>query len=247
MAVTINQSELDMELRLLQSRISRVSDILGKDKNEMIKQVAIFSTRSAAIRTAPGEKSNPSKLAKKYKFRPLVKIPESFGYFYTADGENIFRVDKPISMRKKRNKERGIKRVTKGIKIWNKKQRRFTYLPYIGTKVDTTDRRFKIPYAGAGKAGWVKTLLQIDQKAKESIDTDLKKGLKRYGTLIQRDGIIVITNNVSYVSKTSPRSAVEGLRKGSNKFNGMYKKRIERRIDKNWRKAKSSFVKGIRL
>jgi len=247
MAVTINQSEINRDLRVLQNRINRVADILGKDKNEMIKQVGIFATRSAAILTKPGEKANPSKLAKKYKFRPLVKIPESFGYFYTADGENIFRVDKPISMRKKRNKERGLKRVTKGIKIWNKKQRRFTYLPYIGTKVDTTDRRFKIPYAGSGKAGWVKTLLQIDQKAKESIETDLKKGGKRYGKLTQRDGLMVITNLVSYVAKTSPRSAVQGLRNASNKFKGTYKKSIDRRIERNWRKTKRSFVKGIRL
>ena len=212
--------------------------------DELIKQTGVFAVQSAVKLTEPGNGSNLSKLPVKHRFRPLVRIPEGHGYYYTRDGSTIFKVDKPINTRLKRNQ--GVKRVTKGIKNWSKKQRRFTYIPYIGTKRDTSDPRFKIPFAGAAKAGWLKALPKLGNAKSIDIGNN-KRGGKRYSKVRKSRGFLEIHNMVSYVSKTSPNAARGAVRKASNRMRKIWIPKVERRVARDWRRARQSFIRGLRF
>jgi len=237
----IDQRELDRDVRKLENTLSRIARIMKKDVNELMKQTAVFSLDSAIKATKPGESGRNAKLKNKYKFRKLAKIPESFGYYYQTTDGKIFKTKKPINLRKKANKGK-YKRVPKGIKIWNKKRKGFTYTPYIGTKADKSDKRFKIPYAGAAKDGWKRAFRKLgDSKAVKYSN----RGNKRYTSVTRRPGLLEIVNRVSYTSKTSPNTARIGLRKGTNKLTAVWMPRVDKRIERDWRRESKSFVKGI--
>ena len=237
--VEINQIELDKDIRKLNRTLDRVVNVLDKDKNELIKQAAIFALQSATKSTAPGVSSKVSKMPKKFRFRPLVKIPPSFGHYYTKDGQTIFKTKEPINLRKAENK--GIKAL-KGIKIWSKKKKGFDYIPYIATKRDESDSRFKIPGAGAAKTGWLKSYKRLSGKP---VDIGTNKGGKQFSRIYKRDGLIEITNLVKYASKTSPNAAREGIKKASSRMEKVWLPKVDRRIERNWRKTTNSFVKAV--
>jgi hypothetical protein len=235
----IDQRELDKDIRKLGNTLDRVSRIMGKDVNELIKQTAIFSLQSATKATKPGSTSKVSKLPKKFRFRPLVKIPASFGFYYSRDGETVFKTKEKLNLRKAENA--GIKAL-KGIKFWNKKTKSFGYMPYIGEKRDESDKRFKIPGAGAAKVGWLKALKKLNKKA---IDVGTNRGGKPFNRVFIRQGLIDITNLVKYASKTSPNAARVGLAKGARRLEKSWLPKVERRIERDWRKQTNSFVKAI--
>ena len=238
----IDTAALDRDIRKLSKTFDRMSIVLGRDRESLIKQTAIFAVQSAVKATGPGKSGKVSKLPKKFKFRPLVKIPETSGYFYTQDGENIFRTSQPINVKAKRNKDRGIKRITKGIKMWNKKTKGFTYLPYIGAKRDESDRRFKIPFAGSAKVGWLKSLNKLDKKPVDIGEN--KRSSKRFGRVTRRPGLIEIVNLVSYAAKISPQSARIGLAKASRRLDKIMQA-AERNIERDWRKTKRTFLRSF--
>ena len=240
MAGMIDQRELDKDIRKLTGTLNRISRVLKKDADELIKQTGIFAIQSAVKLTKPGVTSKVSKLPKKFKFRPLAKIPDSFGFYYTDGTERIFKTKRKLT--RKEIKDGTLKRVTKGIKIWNKKRKGFTYTPYIGTKRDESDPRFKIPYAGAAKVGWLKSYKQLSRKP---VDIGKNRGGKRWNRITVRPGLLEVVNLVSYASKTSPHAAREGLRKATSRLEKTWLPRVDRRIERDWRKTQQSFVKGI--
>ena len=236
----IDQRELDRDVRKLENTLSRISRIMKKDADQLIKQTGIFAIQSAVKLTKPGVTSKVSKLPKKFKFRPLARIPDSFGYYYTDGTDRIFKTKRPLTRKEIRDGK--LKRVTKGIKLWNKKRKGFTYVPYIGTKRDESDPRFKIPYAGAAKVGWLKSYQKLSRK---SVDVGKNKGGKRYNRITVRPGLLEVVNLVSYASKTSPLAARDGLRKATSRLEKTWLPRVDKRIERDWRRESKSFVKGI--
>lgn len=230
------------DLALLNRRLDNVVNVLGKDRNVMIKKIAEWALVSAVKVTEPGNGGMTAKLAKKFRIRPLKPIPATFGYYYkNKDTGNIFKSETPIRVKRNGN----IKAIKKGVKYWNAKRKAFSYIPYDGNKANAAEKVFKIPYAGAGKAGWKSAYKNLVKK-RVNLGDENRRQSKPFSRVIKRPGAIEITNLVSYVAKISPQAARVGLRKASNRFEGQYKKQIERRIERDWRKMGNSFVKGLR-
>jgi hypothetical protein len=241
MSDVIDKRALDKDIAKFTKTLDKIARVMDKDKDGLIKQTAIFAIQSAVKLTEPGTTSKVSKLPKKFKFRPLVTIPENFGFFYTDDAGRIFKTREKL--RRNQLKDGKLRRVTKGIKTWNKKRKSFLYIPYAGAKRDESDRRFKIPFAGAAKVGWLKSLKMLDRKP---VDLGDNKGNKRYNRVINRPGLLEIVNLVSYASKTSPGADRKALAKATSRLEKIWLPKVDRRISRDWKKAGSTFLRGIK-
>lgn len=223
--------------------LTNVETVLKKDISGVVKQTAVFAIESTAKATGPGEK-RPSKMPKKFRFRKFEKIPDSFGYFYKREDGNIFRTGSRIMPA--RAKREGLKRITKGIKAWDKKKKAFTYIPFDGTKGQAeATRKGKIPYAGAAKSGWLNSFKKLDSKKK--VDSkDIPRSNKAYSRIKATAASIEITNLVSYAGKMWPQAPKIGLAKAANKLEKLYLPRIEKRIERDWERGASSFIKSVK-
>ena len=234
------QRQLDNDVLRLNKLLDNVERVLKKDSDGLVLQTAVFALTSATKVTKPGDKSKISRMPKKFRFRPLVKMPDSAGFYYVTMDGTIFKNDSQIS-RKSMNR-RKLKRVTKGIKVFNKKQRGFTYIPWIGTK-DESDKKFKIPFAGAAKAGFLNGLKRLDKKPVDLAETGRSR--KRYTRVTRRHGFVEIINLVAYAAKTSPGADRVGLHKATNRLEKTWIPRIERRIERDWQKNTNGFLKAV--
>lgn len=234
----INRAQFKRDIARIGKTLDNVERVLKKDVSHIIRQTAIFAIQSATKATEPGKQSKVSKLPKKFKFRALVKIPDSAGYYYQTEDGKIFKAKGKI-----RTSGKTIKRVTKGIKAWSKKQKKFIYIPYAGTKRDESDKRFKIPFYGAAKAGW---LLSYKKLSKKSIDiADNRQGRKKYNRVKVRSDLVEVTNLVSYASKTSPNAARIGLSKASNRLEKSWMPKVERKLERDWKKRPKTFLQSL--
>ena len=233
----IDQRQLNRDIKKISDILEHTSKVLNKDKEKLIKQAGIFAVQSAVKLTEPGRTAKVSKLPKKFKFRPLVRIPDNFGFYYTSGNGKIFK--KKTALTRSELRKGGIKRVYKGIKMWSNRRKGFTYVPYLGTKRDESDKRFKIPYAGAAKVGWLKSYQQLSKK---SVDVGQNKAGKRYSRVTRSPGLLEIVNLVSYASKTSPEAARIGVRKARKRMEKIWLPRASKRIERNWRKKPSTYV-----
>jgi len=235
--------ETKRDIARITGLLSNVEKVLKKDLSGILKQTAVFAIESTAKATGPGDK-RPSKMPKKFRFRKFEKIPESFGYFYKRADGNIFRTSSRIMP--SRAKREGLTRVTKGIKAWSKKNKAFTYIPFDGTKGEAeSSRKGKIPYAGAAKSGWLNSLKKLDGKKKVD-PKDIQRSNKKYSRVRITSTLVEITNLVSYAGKMWPQAPKVGLAKAANKLEKIYLKRIERRIERDWERGVSSFIKSVK-
>ena len=235
----IDQADQDR----LQQLLTRIGKETKQDIAGVLKQAAIWSLQSAAKATEPGKSAFKS-IPAKYKFRPLVTTQEyeggRFWYLRKKSGK-LFSVHRPL----KRGKEmKGVKRA-KAIKVWSKKKNAFVMRPTHHTKRDKTDKAFRIPYAGAAKAGWQKALAafgevtKVDENRLSGYYYDRKTGqskkrkskkpyYKKAGTTYD----FYIQNLVKYTAKTSPFSAKVAMLKTIRRLEGYWLKRLDGKLQK---------------
>ena len=240
MSAGIDKVQLEKDVQRITKTLQQVSRVLKKDTQKLIMQTMVFALQSAAKATDPGRGTNLSRLPKKFRVRPLVKIPENEGFYYKDKSGQIFKTDQKIPPAKARR--RGLT-VMKGIKTWDKERNQWTYVPYAGTKRDESDKRFKIVFAGAAKGGWLKAYKDLGKKNVNLGET--RKSKKKYTRVIKRTDLIEVTNLVLYISKISPQSANIGLTKAGNRLEKVWMPKIEKQLEKNWEKRPNTYLLTI--
>ena len=113
------------EIDKLKTVLDRISGELKKSSVDILRQAMIFAIQSAAKATAPGKTSLPSKLADKFKYRPIEKykgpplyVNEKTGYMFEAN-------EGP--------KSKKVRKITRAWKYWDKGKGSFATKPYTGT------------------------------------------------------------------------------------------------------------------
>ena len=208
----------------LVSTLSRIHNATQKEFSEIIKQASVFALESAAKATKPGRTSLVSRLAKKYRVRPLVNYPETegFAYSYTdkSGKQKIFTADKFIETRKRHD----IKRVRKAIQVWSKKKGGFVFWPWNG-KRDADNKKFKIPHYGAAKAGWLNGLGKLGNSSGNDAGDNRNLAIVSISPMQ-----ISMTNKVDYASITSPGSPARGIKAAESRMRHTYFPKVERKI-----------------
>ena len=185
-------------------------------------------------------------MAKKFKFRTLdtaskygksfYQLPDSGKimtiedtlkrhFYQNMDTGKVFNTTSPIRMAKKRgkNKLKGVKRILRGVKYFNKKKKKFDVLPFAG-KRDISKKIFKIPGAGSAKAGWLRNL-PPDKKIQDGLKT--RRAIHRRTTKFSGSNqFISMENLVEYASITSPKSATIGIRAAEKRLLKTYEKKL---------------------
>jgi hypothetical protein len=192
-----------------------------KSMSGLIKQTAIFAIQSATKATEPGSSGSVKGMAKKFKVRPLVPVD---GYLYRNPQTGfIFRRQQPV----KSFKARGLERIRRGIKFWDKRKSAWGVMAYI--KGVTPEKRRSIPFYGSAKSGFLKALGSLGKK---DAWTEGKPSNKIYASVIKRlhgfDQFVSITNEVGYASVISPGAAETGMQKASARMLKTYASTIER-------------------
>ena len=223
-------SPIEAEMKNLMQTLTKIENATTKPASAIIMQTSVFAIQSATKATEPGKSSTVKGLANKYKFRPLEKMVRIDGYWYSrpANGARVlFKTKTKINVRKKSNKH--LKAVTRGIKYLNKKQSRYTHMPWEG-KRDLSNKKFKIPHAGAAKAGWIGNLRNLGKTA-ESFDSrrPVSNTIKK---LNGNDPFIIMENLVEYITQQSPLSAKRGLKAAEQRMLKTYKRVLEKAVTK---------------
>lgn len=234
--------------RLNQS-LDEISTAINKDMAGLVKQSSVHFVRSVITKTGPS-KSSISRMAQKYKYRPVVKAAEAKinayqlpngrtyniplgqkGFFYQRDGGKIFSTPRPISRAKRRGYSRvkEVKKFPSAIKYWNKKKSAWDYIPTMKKgKWDKSDKRAKIPNAGAAKAGWLGVLKQMGQPA-EAHGIGTRHSRYSFRSSGSTSGAELV-NKIDYAGKKWPFAVPEALKSTDNHIRGIYKNRINKKI-----------------
>lgn len=234
-AVKVSQRDANRLYRLF----ADVERHTNKEVSDLIRQTFVFATQSATHATKPRKGRNKAGningggLRKKDMKRPLVNIPDSMGHWYYQEGKY-----KPFEVKRKLTraevKKKGLKRVTKAVKIWSKKENGWKYLPFPGTKA-TNNRIFDIPHAGLAKAGWWRGLSKHSGKNRVRNDLNFVKrnssipGINRFKVTPYS---MTVWNNVKYAPKSSPGAALYGLNKAKNRMVKLYQPKVEQSIQR---------------
>jgi hypothetical protein len=128
-------------------------------------------------------------------------------------------------------------RIVRAFKAWSKKLKRWTYLPYEGTKntFDADAKGGKIPGYGAAKAGWLKAY-NFFGKPDNSGDVKARRPVSRVtAQLSGSNPFAVIENLVEYVSITSPDSAQKGVNAAGHKIEKSVLPKLSGEIQAKWR------------
>lgn len=229
--MSVDQKQLNKLIRVM-------NKIEAKGKNsifETIKQTARFFTTSAAKETRPGTKSNPKDMAQKHRLRKVVtissrkQVQSGLNHYYSLSNKKHF-VSK-VNYTPSKARKMGIMRVTKFLDAIHRKTGKRLLLPFNPTKGKPSKKDRKIPKAGSAKAGWLSSKNRLDGKSGKVGDISAKVG----STKIRKRGFnpfIKMTNNVHYVSKSSPNSARIGLRKATNRLRRFHFPKLDKKIQK---------------
>lgn len=215
------------EAERLSRLLTKISYETGKDMYDLVRQAMIFGVQSAVKATKPGKSATADGLAKKYKFRPILKFSQKSGYFYELMNGKTFRTEEPLAPWMYAQTARGnIKRhIEQVIQWWDKKANEWKYSAYTG---DTESQKFlRIPHAGAAKVGWYGSLARLGKTAGGVGDNNpgrLSKTVVRKGRL---DAGIAVINLVDYTGKTSPDSAQIGLENAEKRLVKTYEKKLD--------------------
>ena len=229
-------AEIDpADLAKLRRTVEEAASKLKLSTRDLIRQSAIFAIQSAARETGPGKAASPSKLAVKYKYREIVKGTPGplnwFRYRHLRDGWDIvFQTANDISLGTQQ--KRGLKKLTRSVRVWSKKQRQFVLRIYSGTatgKYDKESRIGRIPHYGAAKAGWLKALGRLPGSKPLKSEGDQWVPNPRISVEQSRDTYgLTIENLVRYVDKISPKASAVAMKKTANRMEYFYRKKIER-------------------
>lgn len=240
------RAEVDMsDVEALNRMFTDVIRYTNTSVDKVIWQTMRLSLQSAAIATKPRKSKGKDGrrrggLTDKHRFRPLEVMPSSMGYWYVReDGTG-----KPFEIKKKLNKKelqrKKLKPVKKGVKVYSKKKRGFTWVPYNG-KRDKSKKIFKIPAAGLAKDGWLRSMRHFDEKKRTS-DSDTNKRIKPIHLAASGELSALAINLVRYASKTSPASARYGLNKGRRRMEKVWLPKIDRSIESKFKRNVRRFL-----
>jgi hypothetical protein len=87
--IDVPQREIDR----LRAVLDKIEKELKKSSGDILRQAMTFAVKSAAIATAPGRTSKPSKLPTKYTYRPIVRY-QSNPPTYATDAGFTFTSEK---------------------------------------------------------------------------------------------------------------------------------------------------------
>jgi hypothetical protein len=238
--ITINTNDMQK----LSKAMLHVEKATGKSMYSINKQAMFFALQSAAKATPPGTRASYN-LTKKHKLRPLVSLKsvnmlayqlpngkiiqskDTSGrlHIYQADNGKIFSTNKAIRERHLRGakKIKEARKLTKAIKMWDKKANTWKYIPYAGEKRDESEKIFKIPGAGAAKRGWLGAM-----GAGKSIKNQSGKLYTVSSKHNFTEDYISVTDKVEYTSIIAPEAAEIGIKKATGRLVGSYKKKLEK-------------------
>lgn len=239
--IAIDQAKFDRDVKNLEKILNQTVTVLKKDMPKIIRQASIFALQSAIAATPPGRTTRIKTLAQKYRFRPLVDMPESAGFWYATPTGARFKVPRQLS--KGEVKKRGLVWIKKGIKYWDHKAKQWAYRPWIGGR-DLSKKVWKIPFAGAAKAGWIAGYRKLNGPKPTDMG-DNSETRKPYTVVTQTPTMTSIENLVKYLAKVAPQSAAAGIHAAEAKMRHTYMPAVERRIERDWEKNVGSFVKGL--
>lgn len=219
--ITVEQRSL-LEL---DANITKLVNLTGRSLKSAVTQVSLLTIKSAIVATKPGTAATVKGMGVKQKFRRAEKMPPSENWYEytTSDGEvKMFKAKAKLS------KDKGRKRVTKGVKVWHKKNNRWVWTPWMG-KADRSKSLFRIPHYGAAKAGWLnaykafgKVVTETDKKARK------RKTRVTYSNGAQGDALITIENLVTYAKKISPLSGVVAMRSAARQMPYIIKREVDK-------------------
>ena len=228
-SISIDKSEVDK----LEEVLSIIEKKLKKGSADIIRQAMIFAVFSAAKATIPSRASTPDKLPDKYLYRPIVKYQSETPLYINDDTGFTFESAK-------RPKGRNIRKITRAWEFWNKLKNKIDYKPYKGTSKAKYEKKSsfgQIPYAGMGKHGWLQAINRLPA-SKEGYSTPHRwrkinangKGRSVNPIIVETvTGVmhdLMVKNVVTYVGKTSPNAANEGMKSARMRMIGSYKKKI---------------------
>ena len=209
-------------------RVERLLDFVARDTTLQLKgvmmQATVFAVQSATKATHPGKAGEVNKMAKKYHFRPLEPMPDKMGVWFLPKGSET-----PVQSKSGKITRKDGKKVPKGIKFWNKKTNAWDWMPYAGKRT-LSDKRFRIPFAGAAKAGWLAALKKLGKTV-----ADIGKNKTKYTRVQITKDFIQVWNNIKYIAITSPASAREGIAKAGKRLEKVLLPKLSRDIRKKWR------------
>jgi len=221
------------DVQALNRSVKHIARKAGVKQNNLAYMAINFALQSAAKATRPGGGIKVRKLAKKYLYRPAEKMLDTTFFWYkwvSGKGQSgFFKSDKKIRNRK----DGSIKKITRGIKFWNRKKQDWDYMPIEEPgKYHPEKKRGKIPHAGLAKMGWLLSLKKLG-KPVEIPSFATPAGIARMNhRSTENEAVYEAFNEVKYISKTSPQSAVIGLRKAKNRIDNYYLKKFGIEIEK---------------
>ena len=227
------------DARRLESLLLFVVEHTNKKIGNMVKQSAILAIRSAAIATSPGSSNKVSKLEKQYRLRPILN-KDKFGarselFFYKRPDGEVF--SSSFKLRPKTMKREGVIMAKKGFWAWSKLLNRWIVKPYWGTKTtfDDSVKDGRIPSAGAAKAGWLKGLSFFGSFSDSGNFKSKQPMTAVKSALTGKKPFALISNLVSYVSKTSPDSALKGINAAGQAIKHKYIPQLSQELQNKWR------------
>lgn len=223
----IQQSEIERMTRIVNAVVAR----LDKQAENIIRQGMIWAVQSAARETAPGRAASPSKLADKFKYRPITRYHGSLNrYAYEVNGKTrVWETERRLS--KKSLEKSNKRRLTREIELWSKAAHALVKIPYTGPatsgKYDKTSRIGRILHAGAGKACWLKALGKLPG-GKPDPASESAAAPRPHVQVAKSEGEIrmIVENTVRYVDITSPGAAARATTSAANRMAKYYSKLI---------------------
>lgn len=216
MTAEIPQSEIDR----LRAIIDKIAGVLKKSSADILRQGMIFAVTTAAKETKPGKQKLPSKLADKYRYRPIVKpkIP----IWKSRETGEIQEGEKPTQGK--------WRKVSKAFQYWSKAKKDWGFLTYNGFGAGKYDKKRgpgRIPYAGAAKACWLKAFNRLPGSKEQYSDSTTGKAQPRVWE--NKNGTeheINVENTIRYINITSPNAANAAVTSAANRMIGTYKRKI---------------------
>jgi hypothetical protein len=197
------------------NRLNRALDkavsMTGRGMKGLVKKISFYFAQSVVKETGPG-KSKPSKLPKKYRLRPVEKMPDDEHWYVDKSTDFLFDAGNKIEGKRAKNL-----RKAKGIKFWDKKKNAFGFIPTKATtKYGATGRKAKIPHAGAAKAGWLGVMALMGKNTEK---TTIGTKYSRFGFASDKNTAgSILANLVDYTRRRWPNAHRRALRKAGNRL-----------------------------
>lgn len=219
-------------------RLQAISQYTTKSTPNLLKQAAIWFTQSVIKETPPSKSSTIRGIPEKYKIRPVVRMPGRNWYVWAGKNgqRKLFKSENKIHL----SKHPEIMSVQSAVKFWDKKNKDWGFLPFLGFKEEKSAKNRKIPHYGAAKAGWLYILRSMGKGG----DPEVSQCRHIPGQLDQGgDGAKMwykLTNLVGYAAKIAPDSVGIAMRKTVNRLEAVEYKKHQTDVKNIFNGAKAS-------